>query len=114
MRSFDVSIYGASILSNICVTDAAGVARSVSRHGLEATVHRTGVMPFRSFVESCTIESAGPIKAVLKIEGHHRMWDPRTAAFDPSREATFAFVARALRVAAADELIAAVASRLRR
>ncbi len=92
--SFDVSIYGASILSNICVTDAAGVARSVSRHGLEATVQRTGVMPFRSFVESCTIESAGPIKAVLKIEGHHRMWDPRTAAFDPSREATFAFVAR--------------------
>ena len=101
---FRVPIYGGSILSNIQRLDEGGEWRSVSEQGLEAVVWRTGVMPFKSYVESCVVESAGPLKAVLKIEGHHRLWDPRQGAFESSQDVSLAFVLRVFCWAGSEEL----------
>jgi hypothetical protein len=101
---FDVPIYAGVLLQNIQRKTTGGAWHTVSKHGLEAVIWRTGVKPFHSKIESCTLESVGPVKSVIKIEGHHRMWDPMRDAFDPSEEATFAFIVRVICWAGSDEL----------
>ena len=101
---FDIPIYSGSILSNIQRKDASGTWTSVSKSGLDAIIWRTGVKKFRSRVENCTVESAGPIKAVIKIEGHHLLWDHNTSDYDPSELSTFAFVMRVFVYAGSDEI----------
>ena len=101
---FEVPIYGGSMLASIQRLDGSGEWHTVSARGLEAVVWRRGVMPYKSQVESCVVESAGPLKAVLKIEGHHRMWDPRQSQFEASGEACLAFVLRAICWAGADQI----------
>ena len=101
---FQVPIYGDSILADIERLDQSGQWRRVSEQGLEAVVWSTGVMPFKSYVENCVVESAGPLKAVLKIEGHHRLWDPRQGVFESSQDAAFAFVLRVFCWAGSDEI----------
>ena len=91
---FEVPINSGSVLTNVQRLDQNREWRTVSSQGLEAVAWRHGVMPYKSRVESCVIESAGPLKAVLKIEGHHRMWDPRQGEFEASAEACLAFVLR--------------------
>jgi len=101
---FDVPIYGSSILANIQRRDGAGNWATVSGKGLEAVVWRTGVNPFKSRVEACYVESAGPVKTVLKIEGHHFLWDPDTDNYDPIELPSFAFILRAFCYAGSDEI----------
>lgn len=101
---FDVPIYSGSILSNIQRKDGSGNWVSVSRNGLDAIIWRTGVKKFRSRVENCTVENAGPLKTVIKIEGHHLLWDHTTGDYDPSEISTFAFIMRVFVYADSDEL----------
>ena len=101
---FQVPIYSGSMLTHIERLGEGGEWRGISAEGLEAVVWRTGVMPFKSYVENCVVESQGPLKAVLKVEGHHRLWDPRQEAFEPSQEVSFAFVMRVFCWAGSDEI----------
>ena len=101
---FDVPIYGGSILAGIERRDDAGRWCSVAREGLDALIWRGGANAFRSRAARCVVESAGPLEAVLKIEGHHRLWDARREAFDASGTATFAFVMRVFCNAGADAI----------
>jgi len=101
---FDVPIYSNSILSNVQRKDEGGEWRTVSQKGLEAVIWRTGVNPFKSRVESCTVESAGPVKAVLKIEGHHFLWDPDTDNYDPIELPCFAFILRVFCYAGSEQI----------
>ena len=101
---FDIPIYSGSILSNIQRKDAAGNWASVSKNGLDAIIWRTGIKKFRSRVENCTVESSGPLKAVIKIEGHHLLWDYETNNYDPSEMSTFGFIMRVFVYAGSDEM----------
>lgn len=101
---FDIPIYAGSILANIQRKDAAGNWTGVSKDGLDAIIWRTGVKKFRSRVENCTVESAGPLAATIKIEGHHLLWDYNTSDFDPQEIRTFAFVMRVFVQAGSDEV----------
>lgn len=101
---FEVPIYKNSILANIQRKDVAGDWVTVSTKGLEAVLWRPGVNPFKSRVEGCFVESAGPVKTVLKIEGHHFLWDPDTDAYDPIELSSFAFVLRVFCYAGSDQL----------
>jgi hypothetical protein len=101
---FDVPIYSNSMLANIQRRDAAGEWVSVAQQGLEAVLWRTGVNPFKSRVEGCFVESAGPLKTVLKIEGHHFLWDPDTNAYDPIELPCFAFILRVFCYAGSDQI----------
>lgn len=101
---FDVPIYGSALLANIQRQDAAGRWTTVSTRGLEAVLWRPGVNPFKSRVEACRVESAGPVKTVLKIEGHHFLWDPDTDAYDPVELPCFAFILRVFCYAGSDQL----------
>ena len=101
---FDIPIYSGSILSNIQRKDAAGNWTSVSKTGMDAIIWRTGIKKFRSRVENCTVESAGPLKAVIRIEGHHLLWDYETNNYDPSEMSTFGFIMRVFVYAGSDEL----------
>jgi hypothetical protein len=101
---FDVPIYSNSILSNIQRKNQSGNWVSVAKQGLEAVLWRTGVNPFKSRVESCAVESAGPVKAVLKIEGHHFLWDPDTNGYDPIELPCFAFILRVFCYAGSDQI----------
>ncbi|MHB9109666.1 MAG: exo-rhamnogalacturonan lyase family protein [Armatimonadota bacterium] len=101
---FDVPIYGSSILANIERKDAAGNWATVSAKGLEAVLWRTGVNPFKSRVEACFVESAGPVKTVLKIEGHHFLWDPDTDNYDSIELPCFAFILRVFCYANSDQI----------
>ena len=100
---FDIPIYGHSIINNIQRRDRDGW-RSVSKRGLEAVVWRTGVKPFISHVEDCTVEDDGPLRSVIKIEGHHLMWDPKQDRFDPSEAPSLAFIMRVFCLADTDEI----------
>jgi hypothetical protein len=101
---FDIPIYAGTILANIQRKDASGNWTSVSKNGLDAIIWRTGVKKFRSRVENCAVESAGPLKAVIKIEGHHLLWDGATNNYDPSELSTFAFIMRVFVYAGSDEI----------
>ncbi len=101
---FDIPIYSGSILSNIQRKDAAGNWISVSKNGLDAIIWRTGVKYFRSRIENCTVESAGPLKAVIKIEGHHLLWDSATNDYDSLEIPTCGFVMRVFVWAGSDQL----------
>jgi hypothetical protein len=101
---FDIPIYSDSILSNIMRKDVSGNWIGVSKTGLEAIIWRTGVKKFKSRVENCTVESAGPVKAVIKIEGHHFLWDNETNNYDPQEISTFAFIMRVFVYAGSDEI----------
>jgi hypothetical protein len=101
---FDIPIYSGSILSNIQRKDTAGNWTSVSKNGLDAIIWRTGVKYFRSRIENCTVESAGPLKAVIKIEGHHLLWDGTTNDFDPLEIPTCAFIMRVFVWAGSDQV----------
>jgi hypothetical protein len=101
---FDIPIYSGSILANLQRKDASGAWMSVSKKGLDALLWRTGVKKFRSRIENCTVESAGPLKAVIKIEGHHLLWDHTTNDFDPMEIPTFAFIMRVFVYAGSDEI----------
>lgn len=101
---FDIPIYSGSILANIQRKDASGNWTPVAKSGLDAIIWRTGVKYFRSRIENCTVESAGPLKAVLKIEGHHLLWDGATNDYDPLELSTFAFIARVFVWAGSDEI----------
>jgi len=101
---FDIPIYSGSIISNIQRKDASGNWAGVSKTGIEALIWRTGIKKFKSRVENCTVESAGPLKAVIKIEGHHLLWDYETNNYDPSEMSTFGFVMRVFVYAGSDEL----------
>ncbi|HVF10587.1 MAG TPA: hypothetical protein VNA16_07285, partial [Abditibacteriaceae bacterium] len=101
---FDVPIYSNSILANIQRKDISGNWVSVAKQGLEAVLWRTGVNPFKSRVESCSVESAGPLKVVLKIEGHHFLWDPDTNGYDPIELPCFAFILRVFCYAGSDQI----------
>jgi hypothetical protein len=101
---FDVPIYGNSILANIRRKGADGNWVMVSSKGLEAVLWRPGVNPFKSRVEGCFVESSGPVKTVLKIEGHHFLWDPDTDNFDPIELPCFAFILRVFCYANSDQL----------
>ena len=100
---FDIPIYSHSIMRNIQRKDGAQW-KSVSKRGLEAVVWRTGVKPFFSRVEDCTIEDEGPLRSVIKIEGHHLMWDPQQDEFDPSEAPSMAFIMRVFCLADSDEI----------
>jgi len=101
---FDVPIYGSAMLANIRRKDAAGHWVTVSTKGLEAVLWRPGVNPFKSRVEGCRVESAGPVKTVLKITGHHCLWDPDTDAYDPIALPCFAFILRVFCYAGSDQI----------
>lgn len=101
---FDIPIYAGTILSDIQRKDASGNWISVSKNGLDAILWRTGVKKFRSRIENCTVESAGPLKAVIKIEGHHLLWDNSTNNFDLNELPSFAFTARVFVYAGSDEI----------
>ena len=100
---FDVPLYADVFLRNLERHDS-GTWNRVSERGMQAVIWRTGVKPFHSVVEDVTIESSGPLKAVVRIDGHHLMWDPKQDAFDASEAATFAFVVRLFCWADSDEL----------
>jgi hypothetical protein len=101
---FDIPIYGGSIISNIAKRDAGGQWTTVSKTGIEAIIWRTGVKKFKSHVEECKVESAGPERTVILIEGHHMLWDHTVGNFDPAELATFKFVARVFCYAGSDEI----------
>ncbi len=101
---FDIPIYSSSIIANIRIKDAAGNWKTISKEGLEAVIWRTGIKKFKSRIENCTVESAGPLKSVIKIEGHHLLWDHTTGDFDPSEIPTFAFIMRVFSYAGSDEI----------
>ncbi|MFC1608205.1 SUMF1/EgtB/PvdO family nonheme iron enzyme [Candidatus Latescibacterota bacterium] len=101
---FDVPIYSSSVIANIRSKDISGNWKTLSTKGLEAIIWRTGIKKFISRVENCTVESAGPVKSVIKIEGHHLLWDHTTKDFDPSEASTFAYVIRAFCYAGSDEI----------
>lgn len=101
---FEVPIYSNSILANIERKSNDGQWISVSKQGLEAVLWRPGVNPFKSRVEGCIVESAGPVKTVLKIEGHHFLWDPDTNGFDPIELPCFAFILRVFCYAGSDQI----------
>jgi hypothetical protein len=101
---FDIPIYAGSILANIQRKDDSGNWVSVAKKGLDAIIWRTGVKKFRSRIENCTVESAGPLKGVIKIEGHHLLWDHTTNDFDPLEIPTFAFIMRVFVYAGSDEI----------
>lgn len=102
--AFDVPIYSSSILANIRRKEDAGNWVTVSTRGLEAVLWRPGVNPFKSRVEGCFVESSGPVKSVLKIEGHHFLWDPDTDGYDPIELPCFAFILRVFCYADSDQL----------
>jgi len=102
--SFDVPIYSRSIISNIRRKTSSGSWKTVSTNGIEAVIWRTGVKKFISRVENCTIESAGPLATVVKIEGHHFLWDHTIDQFDPGDIPTFKFVARVFCFAGSNEI----------
>ena len=101
---FDIPIYAGTMLANIQRRDASGNWVSVSKNGLDAIIWRTGVKKFRSRIENCTVESTGPLKAVIKMEGHHLLWDNATNNFDPNEISTFAFIMRVFVYAGSDEI----------
>jgi hypothetical protein len=101
---FDIPIYSGSLLANIQRKDSSGNWVTVSKSGLDAVIRRAGVKSFRSRIENCLVESAGPLKAVLRIEGHHLLWDHTTNDYDPLELSTFAFVMRVFVWAGSDEL----------
>ncbi|MCE5252512.1 hypothetical protein LLG96_20105 [bacterium] len=101
---FRIPIYSGSILSNIERRDDSGKWVVVSSKGLEAVIWRTGIKKFKSRIENCTVESAGPLRAVIRIEGHHLLWDHTTDSYDPSELATFKFVVRVFCYAGSDEI----------
>lgn len=100
---FDIPIYSKNIISNIR-TNENGSWKTVSMEGMEAVIWRTGVKKFVSRIENCTVESAGPLKAVIKIEGHHLLWDHNTGDFDPLEIPTFQFIMRVFCYAGSDEI----------
>ncbi len=101
---FDIPIYSGSILANIQRKDDSGSWTSVSKEGVDAIIWRTGVKKFRSRIENCTVESAGPLNATLKIEGRHYLWDYNTDDYDPQELATFSFIMRVFVFAGSDEI----------
>ncbi|MBN1291258.1 MAG: hypothetical protein JXB48_05400 [Candidatus Latescibacteria bacterium] len=101
---FDIPIYSSSVLANIRRKDASGNWVTVSTKGLEAVIQRTGVKGFRSHVENCTVESAGPLRSVIKIEGHHLLWDHTVEQFDPAGISTFQFIVRVFCYAGSDKI----------
>jgi len=102
--SFDIPIYSNAIISNIRRRDTGGGWETVSKGGMEAVIWRTGIKKFKSHVENCVVESSGPLKAVLRIEGHHMLWDHTTGAYDPEEIPTFKFIVRVFCYAGSDEI----------
>jgi len=101
---FDIPIYSSSIISNIRRRNGSGGWVQVSTKGLEAVIWRTGIKKFKSRIENCTVESAGPLRSVIKIEGHHLLWDHSTGDYDPSELSTFKFIVRVFCYAGSDEI----------
>ena len=97
---FDVPIYSRSLLQNIQTREAgasggdANAWRTVSTRGLEAIAWRAGIKPFYSKIENLVVESEGPVKSVLRVEGHHLLWDTKGDDFDPAETPALAFVLR--------------------
>jgi len=101
---FDVPIYSSSMLANISRRDASGNWSTVSTKGLEAIIWRTGAKRYKSRIENCTVESSGPLRSVIKIEGHHLFWDHSTGDFDPAEISTFQFIMRVFCYAGSGEI----------
>jgi len=101
---FDIPIYSGSIIAHIHRRDDAGRWIRVSEKGIEAVIRRTGIKKFISHVENCDVESAGPLKTVIRIEGHHLLWDHFNGMYDPAEIATFRFIVRVFCFAGSDEI----------